>query len=164
MAVLSDHGVHCCVAECNQRDFLPLTCDCCSKVFCLDHYRYEDHACPHASAKDSRVLICPVCEKGVRLVHDEDPNATMERHMHESCTGRPASVAGSRPGRKPRCPVAGCKQQLTFSNKVQCGKCCQTTCLKHRFEEDHNCAGVRCIPVAPLVDRAKIAAKLVLAF
>merc|ERR1712244_83696 len=103
-----------------------------------------------------------VCEQSVRLVPDEDPNVTMERHMHESCAGQAVS---SRAGKKARCPVRGCKQQLTFSNKVQCGKCCQTTCLRHRFEEDHECTGVvHSVAAAAVPGRARPVSRLVLAF
>jgi len=39
----------------------------------LDHFRYGSHGCSAASGKDNRVLVCPLCQKGVRLVPKEDP-------------------------------------------------------------------------------------------
>jgi len=150
MAVLSDAGVHCSVATCGQRDFLPFTCDCCKQVFCLDHFRYEAHNCKQAAGKDNRVLVCPLCQQGVKLVQGEDPNLTWERHMRQGCAGG-AGTGGA--GKKNRCPVKGCKEELTFSNRVQCGKCGLATCLKHRFEEDHQCAGAgsRAPTAAPIL-------------
>lgn len=156
MAILSDHGAHCTIAACNQKDFLPFTCDCCSQIFCKEHFRHADHDCKQASGRDSRVLMCVVCEQPVKMVPGEDPNVTLDRHMHESCTGRAI--------KKPKCPVVGCKQTLTFSNKVQCGRCRLTTCLKHRFEEDHQCAGTCRPAAAPAMDRARSVAKMVFAF
>ncbi|CAK9087777.1 unnamed protein product [Durusdinium trenchii] len=40
---------------------------------------------------------------------------------------------------KPRCPVKGCREKLTFSNSCQCGSCGLKVCLKHRFEDQHEC-------------------------
>lgn len=161
MAILSDHGAHCAVAACNQQDFLPFTCDCCSRVFCKEHFKYADHNCEKALDKDSRALVCMVCEQGVKVVPGEDPNETLDRHMRNGCPGR--APDGLR-AKKPRCPVSGCKQVLTFSNKVQCGKCRMTTCLKHRFEEDHCCRGACEVAATPMADRIRSLSRLVLAF
>mmetsp|Transcript_49293 Transcript_49293/g.127127 ORF Transcript_49293/g.127127 Transcript_49293/m.127127 type:complete len:228 (-) Transcript_49293:84-767(-) len=133
MAVLSDQGSHCSVELCRQRDFLPFSCDQCQKVFCLDHFRYTDHACPNAKGLDNRVLVCPICSKGVKLVVGEDPNLTWERHMQEGCQ---APNGGER---KARCPVPRCREPLTTINSVTCPRCGQRVCLKHRFEDDHAC-------------------------
>lgn len=139
MAVLSDTGAHCSIPECRQRDFLPFTCDQCSQVFCLDHFRYASHGCPSAGGRDNRVLVCPLCEKGVRLVPEEDPNLTWDRHVREGCvpTARAQGAA-----KKAKCPVPGCKELLTSSGSVCCGRCGLRTCLRHRFEEDHSCAAL----------------------
>ena len=133
MAVLSDQGKHCAVDLCRQNDFLPFTCDQCHEVFCINHFRYGDHSCPHAAGLDNRVLLCPLCQKAIRLVAGEDPNATWERHVRAECGGAGAVA------KKPRCPVSGCKEMLTFSGSVQCTKCYQKVCMKHRFEDAHDC-------------------------
>mmetsp|Transcript_99637 Transcript_99637/g.277446 ORF Transcript_99637/g.277446 Transcript_99637/m.277446 type:complete len:256 (-) Transcript_99637:217-984(-) len=136
MAVLSDQGAHCAVASCRQRDFLPFTCDQCGRVFCLEHFRYEAHSCPKAAGKDNCVLVCPLCQKGVRLRPGEDPNATWERHVAVDCE----APEGRAPQKKERCPVQGCRQQLTAINSFSCQKCYRKVCLKHRFEDEHGCA------------------------
>ena len=59
-------GRHCAVETCMQLDFLPFTCDCCSRTFCLDHRNYAAHACPDAKSKETEVIVCPVCAKGAR--------------------------------------------------------------------------------------------------
>eukprot|EP00405_Crypthecodinium_cohnii_P024941 CAMPEP_0206499884 /NCGR_PEP_ID=MMETSP0324_2-20121206/52036_1 /ASSEMBLY_ACC=CAM_ASM_000836 /TAXON_ID=2866 /ORGANISM="Crypthecodinium cohnii, Strain Seligo" /LENGTH=132 /DNA_ID=CAMNT_0053986709 /DNA_START=232 /DNA_END=627 /DNA_ORIENTATION=- len=132
MAVLSDQGQHCQVALCHQRDFLPFTCDMCKGTFCLDHYRYSSHSCPKAGGIDNRALVCPLCSKGIKMIPGEDPNLTWERHVQDGCAPSP----GTSPGKKAKCPVPGCREALTSSGSVTCGRCGLKTCLKHRFEED----------------------------
>ncbi|CAK9066361.1 unnamed protein product [Durusdinium trenchii] len=136
MAVLSNTGAHCGVKECSRLDFLPFTCSQCRGVFCLDHFRYEAHQCPLAAGLDNRVLVCPLCDKGVRLEVGEDPNLTWERHTLNGCTN-PAGAESRQ--KKARCPVRGCKELLTASNTVLCARCGQKVCLKHRFEDAHGC-------------------------
>ena len=73
----------------------------CQGVFCLDHFRFESHHCqdlrqhhdslisnfllrfwpqgPLAAGLDTRVLLCPLCQKAVKLEPGEDPNITWER-------------------------------------------------------------------------------------
>lgn len=132
-----DLGKHCSVQDCNQLDFLPFTCDVCRQVFCLEHRSYSKHHCPNATEKDVTVLVCPLCAKAVRLVPNEDPNLTWDQHVRTSCD--PSNYAKVQ--KKPRCPVRGCRENLTFSNKMVCKDCKQEVCLKHRFGPDHNCKG-----------------------
>ena len=69
--------------------------------------------------KDCKVLVCPLCAKGVKLVPGEDPNVTFERHTQSGCdTSNYKKVMN-----KPRCPVNGCNEKLTFSNTVTCKDC-----------------------------------------
>merc|ERR1719456_2123707 len=110
MAVLSDQGQHCSVVDCRKVDFLPFTCEQCRKVFCLDHFRYAAHNCPNAAGLDNRILVCPLCTKGVKLVVGEDPNVTWEHHMLTECTDPGGGAA-----RKEKCPAPGCKEVLTAS-------------------------------------------------
>mmetsp|Transcript_27811 Transcript_27811/g.92454 ORF Transcript_27811/g.92454 Transcript_27811/m.92454 type:complete len:273 (-) Transcript_27811:98-916(-) len=155
MAILSDHGAHCHVAECCQKDFLPFNCDMCKGIFCLDHFRYASHSCTRADGLDNRVLVCPICAKGVKLVQDEDPNLTWDRHMRQGCNPAP----GGAPGSKAKCPVPGCKEALTSSGSVSCGRCGLKTCLKHRFEEDHNCAASTAAASLEAAAKARAAAQ-----
>lgn len=78
-------GKHCSVEDCRQIDFLPFTCDCCFKVYCLDHRSYIRHQCPTANKNNVTVVICPLCAKGVRLNPVEDPNITWESHVNTEC-------------------------------------------------------------------------------
>lgn len=130
-------GEHCSASDCNQLDFLPFTCDLCRQVFCLDHRSYSKHNCANATDKDVTVLVCPLCAKAVRLVPNEDPNVTWDQHVRTNCD--PSNYA--KVHKKPRCPVRGCREVLTFSNKMVCKDCKQEVCLKHRFGPDHNCKG-----------------------
>lgn len=136
MAVLSNAGAHCSVPDCSQLDFLPFTCAQCQQVFCLEHFPFEAHACPNGRALDARVLVCPLCGKSMRLEASEDPNLTWERHVLTDCTN---PEGGEHRAKKARCPVKGCKEQISESNSITCGRCQQKVCLKHRYEEEHPC-------------------------
>ncbi|PIA53626.1 hypothetical protein AQUCO_00900297v1 [Aquilegia coerulea] len=132
-----DLGKHCSVDYCKQIDFLPFTCDRCYKVFCLQHRSFATHHCPNANKQDVTVVICPLCAKGVRLVPDEDPNITWETHVNTDCD--PSNY--EKATKKKKCPVAGCRELLTFSNTIKCRDCSIDHCLKHRFGPDHKCPG-----------------------
>lgn len=132
-----DLGKHCSVEDCKLIDFLPFTCDRCKKVYCLEHRGYGKHSCPNADHQDVTVVICPLCAKGVRLIHDEDANITWERHVNTDCD--PSNF--EKRTKKKKCPVQGCRETLVFSNTIQCRDCKQDHCLKHRFGPDHHCPG-----------------------
>mmetsp|Transcript_34870 Transcript_34870/g.66577 ORF Transcript_34870/g.66577 Transcript_34870/m.66577 type:complete len:291 (-) Transcript_34870:296-1168(-) len=129
--------IHCSREDCKQVDFLPFTCDCCSKVFCLAHRTYHAHACAKAGNKESQALVCPMCAKAVLLVPNEDPNITFDRHVQAGCD----TSNYKRVHQIPKCPVKGCGEKLVLSNTHTCKHCAQKVCLKHRFGEDHNCSG-----------------------
>ncbi|GBG83677.1 hypothetical protein CBR_g37478 [Chara braunii] len=131
-----DLGKHCSVESCKLIDFLPFQCDKCDKVFCLEHRTYQNHQCANANTGDVAVLVCPMCAKSVRLVPNEDPNITWERHVQDGCD---PSNYERLTQKKAKCPVPGCKEVMTFSNKVTCKECHVEVCLKHRFGPDHNC-------------------------
>ncbi|KAJ7972221.1 Zinc finger AN1 and C2H2 domain-containing stress-associated protein [Quillaja saponaria] len=132
-----DLGKHCTVEDCKQIDFLPFTCDRCNQVFCLEHRSYIKHHCSKADRKDVTVVICPLCAKGVRLNPDEDPNISWENHVNTECD--PSNY--EKVTKKKKCPVPGCRDLLTFSNKIKCRDCMVDHCLKHRFGPDHKCPG-----------------------
>lgn len=106
-------------------------------MFCLEHRSYNRHKCPKASKHDVTVVICPLCAKGVRLIHDEDPNITWESHVNIECD--PSNYEQAT--KKKKCPVPGCKEMLAFSNTIKCRDCNIDHCLKHRFGPDHSCPG-----------------------
>jgi len=91
--------------------------------------------------KDVTVLICPLCAQGVRLNPSEDPNITWDTHVNTDCD--PSNY--QKVTKKQKCPVPGCKETLTFSNKIRCKDCTKEHCLKHRFGPDHKCPGPRTV-------------------
>ncbi|CAN1173004.1 Zinc finger AN1 and C2H2 domain-containing stress-associated protein 11 [Linum perenne] len=132
-----DLGKHCFVEDCKQLDFLPFTCDRCRQVFCLQHRSYIKHNCPTPDKNDVTVVVCPLCAKGVRLIGNEDPNISWENHVNTECD--PSNY--EKVTKKPKCPVKGCREALTFSNTIKCRDCTKDHCLKHRFGPDHTCPG-----------------------
>lgn len=138
-----DIGAHCSMPACNQQDFLPFTCDCCSGVFCLEHRTYDTHECRQAGSHDRRVVQCPVCKQLIRWTAAQDVNAVWEDHVRVgSCTRekyyRQQQLKQKKPKKK-RCAANGCRELLLASNQFHCNKCAQDVCLKHRFEADHDC-------------------------
>lgn len=103
-------------------------------MFCLDHRSYKAHACPKADLKDTSVIICPVCTATVKKVFGENSESTLTKHNDSGeCNPARRSVV------TPKCPVKGCKELLTFSNKYTCKSCRNETCLKHRYAGAHVC-------------------------
>eukprot|EP00406_Dinophysis_acuminata_P037579 CAMPEP_0179376716 /NCGR_PEP_ID=MMETSP0797-20121207/88461_1 /TAXON_ID=47934 /ORGANISM="Dinophysis acuminata, Strain DAEP01" /LENGTH=148 /DNA_ID=CAMNT_0021092761 /DNA_START=78 /DNA_END=524 /DNA_ORIENTATION=- len=104
-------------------------------MYCSEHFKYEAHACPKGrAANDRRVVTCSLCGKGLPYSAGEDVDAVRARHAAsgDCCPAPPANA-------KPRCPVKGCKEKLTTLNSLVCGTCKQKVCLKHRFEDAHDC-------------------------
>jgi hypothetical protein len=132
-------GQHCAVEHCQQLDFLPFKCDCCSATFCLEHRTYSAHACPKAGNKQLDIIVCPICASGVRLQPGEDPNLAFERHTAAGCD--PSNY--KKVHQKPRCCASGCKEKLTSINTYSCKNCGRKVCMRHRMGEDHQCAEAR---------------------
>lgn len=103
----------------------------------MEHRSYNRHSCPKADRRDVTVVICPLCAKGVRLIHDQDPNITWEIHVNTEC--EPSNY--EKVTKKKKCPVPGCRELLVFSNTIKCRECSVDHCLKHRFGPDHKCPG-----------------------
>lgn len=139
---MMDVGTHCQFRpECNQLDFLPFKCSGCKQIFCQEHCTAAAHRCPNAES-DVQVIVCPVCALAVRLVPNEDPNATFERHQRSGCN--PANYA--KVHKKKKCTVKLCKEKLVTTNSIICKDCGALTCLRHRLAEDHSCPGPRVLP------------------
>lgn len=126
-------GRHCSEETCHQLDFLPFECDSCLKVYCLEHRSYKAHECPKADLKDSSVIICPVCTASVKTVFGEKSESILKKH-NDAGECKPALRSVAR-----KCPVKGCKELLTFSNKYNCKSCRKDICLKHRYAGAHVC-------------------------
>ncbi|XP_011405425.1 PREDICTED: AN1-type zinc finger protein 2A-like isoform X1 [Amphimedon queenslandica] len=127
-------GRHCNVKTCSKLDFLPFECDCCHKIFCIDHKKYEDHGCTESYIKDVRVPVCPLCSVPLVLRKGEDPNVIVDEHIMKDCTEKKNKLYTN------RCSYIGCKKKELVP--VNCSKCRQNFCLRHRLEADHNCRGV----------------------
>ncbi len=130
-------GKHCEVPDCHQRDFLPFTCDVCSKKLCLNHRTYGAHSCHGNQTKDMTSIDCPLCGKSVKFAKSDDIDSIWNEHYKTVCTQsmRPKSVT--------KCHEESCQIILGPSNNFTCNKCKQQVCLTHRRAEDHHCMGMR---------------------
>jgi hypothetical protein len=138
-------GRHCAAAGCGQLDFLPFLCSGCRGTFCGEHRCAGAHACAHAAtAEAADVLVCPLCALAIRPRAGEAPDAAFERHAAAACD--PANYA--RVHKKPKCPVAGCRERLTTTSSFDCRACGATVCLRHRLVLDHGCAERRAAAAA----------------
>jgi predicted nucleic acid binding AN1-type Zn finger protein len=131
-------GNHCEAELCNQRDFLPFTCDVCQKKFCLSHRTYAAHDCIGASSKDMTSIECPVCLKTVKFAKSDNVDAVWNDHFVSSCSGEPAKKKEIR-----KCYHQSCNIHLGPSNTFECRSCRQQVCMSHRRPEDHGCQGMR---------------------
>jgi len=116
----SSLGEHCSYEGCHQLDFLPFTCNACEQVFCVEHRRYREHACPAAGPEQSvTVPQCPLCEQLVPLTPGDDPNFVIDDHISRGCPQRKRKAN--------RCSVKGCnKSELV---PVVCLRCRGRFCL-----------------------------------
>ncbi|XP_015787530.1 AN1-type zinc finger protein 2A [Tetranychus urticae] len=132
-----DLGKHCSDLSCKQLDFLPVVCDACNKVFCLNHYKYEDHSCAHSHQRDNQVPVCPLCNKPVPLRKGESPDLRVNQHIEDECQDGRALKKRSTIY-KNRCTFERCKQKELVP--ITCDICRNNFCLKHRHPLDHKCA------------------------
>lgn len=141
MAYFADKGAFCESEHCHHLDFLPFRCQFCDHTYCLDHYRPEDHHCssPTAQAQNKLVILCPMCNGSIRLTGADDPNEKWKEHRRLG--GCELSDLKNESPKK--CPVKGCQELLTISNRLQCKSCSTLTCIKHRLPADHSCAEMR---------------------
>jgi hypothetical protein len=109
-----------------------------------------------AGDDDVSVLVCPLCAAAVRLSPGEDANTVWAAHAGDSAACDPAAYAQR--VHKPRCPVGGCREKLTFSNRVACRACGRATCLRHRFPDDHGCKQANAAAAATRAAAARAAA------
>lgn len=130
-------GQNCSCPDCKQIDFLPFKCDCCGRVFCLEHRTYQAHACSAAGSRETSTIVCPICAKAVKLSAADDPNVVFQRHTQRDCDPNNYAKVHERP----RCPAQGCREKLGAVNTYTCKECGIQVCLKHRFTESHQCAG-----------------------
>lgn len=131
-------GKHCSHDGCNQLDFLPYKCAACTKVFCQDHWKFEQHSCPDAATyrPDRHVPECPICAAPVPCLLDEDPNLRMDRHIASGCKDLVVKSA-SGAAYTHQCHQDKCKKKELIPFK--CSGCDNNYCVKHRLPTDHKC-------------------------
>lgn len=136
-------GKNCALKQCNQLDFLPVKCDSCGEVFCIQHYRYEAHNCDKARNKDIQVPACPLCSQPVATKRDQLPDIAVSQHIDQYCTSN--ELIKNRPGNKrpqtnlQSCSFKSCKQKDLIY--LECKDCRSKFCIKHRHSSDHSCVG-----------------------
>ncbi|KAF4553089.1 CDC48-associated ubiquitin-like/zinc finger protein-like protein [Elsinoe fawcettii] len=122
-------GTHCQMAFCHQLDFLPFRCESCEGKFCLDHRSETAHSCSQAGAWARR-----------RAAQN---NPTSSSNIPVS---RPSVLTHEK-----QCAELSCKTLIDTPRiqGVHCDKCNRRYCLKHRFEEDHDCKNLKPIGARP---------------
>lgn len=130
-------GNNCSKSSCKMLDFLPVKCDACRQIFCKDHFQYQNHGCTEALSKDCQVPVCPLCNSPVPSKRGDLPDVAVSSHIDRDCQSDPAQA--KRKAYVNRCSLKGCKQKELIP--LKCTYCSLNHCLKHRFPDDHNCAG-----------------------
>lgn len=139
-ADLMSVGQHCSHPDCGQIDFLPFECDACSRTFCLQHRRYQDHSCTEAQQSHSSVIVCPLCAKGIKMEPNQDAHQAFDAHTRHCDPSNYQRVM-----QPAKCPVPNCKAKLREVNSFVCKDCGVKVCLAHRLPSDHACKGARAL-------------------
>ncbi|XP_022663354.1 AN1-type zinc finger protein 2A-like [Varroa destructor] len=125
-------GDHCSESSCNILDFLPIKCDACKKVFCLDHFAYTSHNCSQGHLGDVQVPVCPLCSCPVSGFRPGDPpDIAVSQHIDNMCRNSTTKVYTN------RCSAHQCKKKEMIP--IRCDQCRRNFCLKHRHPSDHEC-------------------------
>ena len=131
-------GHNCEFPDCNQRDFLPFTCDLCRRKLCLAHRSYNAHACEGSNSKDMTSIDCPICGKGVKFSLSQSADQIWEDHYNTKCSRQVAA-----PQNIKKCSKLTCTTVLGLSNSFRCLKCSKEVCLSHRNPEEHDCISLK---------------------
>ncbi|PNS14276.1 AN1-type zinc finger protein TMC1 [Sphaceloma murrayae] len=125
-------GSHCQMAFCHQLDFLPFRCESCQGKYCLDHRSETAHSCSQAGAWAKR--------RAEQARTDYTPTTKPSVLTHEK-----------------QCAEVSCKTLIDTprTQGVQCEKCNRRYCLKHRFEEDHDCKNLKPIGAVPQIEQQR---------
>jgi AN1-like Zinc finger len=87
------------------------------------------------------VIICPICETRIKMKALQDPNQLWATHSASGkCVQKPDS--SGRPQQAKKCMADKCYAKLSTVNSVTCQQCLKEVCLKHRFEDDHQCTHI----------------------
>lgn len=134
-------GENCALKECNRLDFLPVKCDACCEVFCLEHYKYESHSCKKAQRKDVQVPVCPLCSEPVASKAGQLPDLAVSQHIDQYCKQNEMIKNRLKPKTNLQlCNFKSCKQKDLIY--LECNECRSKFCIKHRHPNDHHCVGL----------------------
>lgn len=131
-------GHNCEVADCNQRDFLPFTCDLCRRKLCLLHRSYNAHSCEGSNSKDMTSIDCPICGKSVKFSQSQSADAIWDNHYNTICSRQFSKTETAK-----TCFKTSCSTVLGLSNSFTCLKCQKVVCLTHRNPEEHDCVSLK---------------------
>ncbi|XP_076043325.1 AN1-type zinc finger protein 2B-like isoform X2 [Oratosquilla oratoria] len=115
------------------QNFLPITCNLCNKIFCIDHHKYEAHSCSESYRLDVQVPVCPLCNQPVSSRRDQPPDLAVNEHLENNCQIKKKKIYTN------KCSATGCKTKEVVP--VQCDSCKLNFCLRHRHTTDHDCQG-----------------------
>jgi len=127
-------GSHCEFESCNQRDFLPFSCNACQKTFCLSHRSYKDHECTAEHTLNKTVSVCSRCHESVPVPDGASSKEAVRQHS-SSCPKKKKATVNNCACDMPRCKT---KDILNFD----CWGCSGKFCMKHRSQVKHNCPGL----------------------
>ena len=134
---LLDKGKHCSDEYCHQFDFLPSKCKACSKIFCNEHIKYDNHKCKEAYKFNFQIPACPLCNKTIEFQRGRDLDICLAEHM-QSCENQ--ENTNKKIVNKNQCSVIRCKNKKSII-PFECNNCSKKYCLQHRIPEDHDCQG-----------------------
>lgn len=133
-------GENCALKECNRLDFLPVKCDACAGIFCLEHYQYENHSCQKAKSKNVQVPICPLCSEPVASRANQLPDLAVSQHIDQYCKRNELIKNRIKPKTDLQsCSFKSCRQKDLIY--LECNDCKSKYCIKHRHPTDHQCSG-----------------------
>ncbi|KAF2725992.1 hypothetical protein K431DRAFT_280714 [Polychaeton citri CBS 116435] len=113
-------GARCQMPFCRQLDFLPFKCESCKGQFCLDHRTESAHTCSQAGAWARRRA-----EANGASPSRSSPKPSILTHEQQ-------------------CASSSCKTLIhtALVTGVHCDRCRREYCLKHRFQQDHDCSNL----------------------
>ncbi|VDP92061.1 unnamed protein product [Echinostoma caproni] len=133
-------GTNCSYASCRRLDFLPVKCEGCHKLFCKDHYPYDNHTCTNPGIRDKQVPVCPLCNAIVPIRPGELPDVRVGHHIDTACQSKPALEMKGKIFSN-ACSFPRCKKRELVA--CRCDQCGLNFCMGHRNELDHQCKGVQ---------------------
>lgn len=121
-------GENCDLEYCHELDFLPFVCQSCAKTFCLAHRSELAHKCEKEGAWAERKRLA-------QLAH---PSIGAGKVLRDKISQKP-------------CAGPDCKTIIgtSLTPGAHCQTCNRDYCLKHRFQEEHNCKNLVPIGARP---------------